>query len=145
MRILRRVRREESVDINVAPMVDMIFILLIFFLATASFVRESGVEVQRPAAASAEASKEEALIVGVTAAGALSIEGERLDIRALRPRMERFVAERPAGAVVVVADRDCPTGITVRVIDACRLAGVRSVSLGARAVTDGTALGGSAP
>ncbi|EGB14628.1 Biopolymer transport protein ExbD/TolR [Pseudodesulfovibrio mercurii] len=145
MRILRRAQRDESVDINVAPMVDMIFILLIFFLATASFVRESGVDVQRPAAASAETSADEALIIGVTAQGALSIEGERLDIRALRPRMERFVAERPGGPVVVVADRDCPTGITVRVLDACRLAGVRSVSLGARAVKDGYAPAGAAP
>ncbi|WP_338667913.1 ExbD/TolR family protein [Pseudodesulfovibrio methanolicus] len=141
MRIQRRIQRDESVDINVAPMVDMIFILLIFFLATASFVRESGLDVQRPAAASAKTSPDEALIIGVTAAGTLAIEGERLDIRALRPRMERFVAERPAGAVVVVADRDCPTGITVRVLDACRLAGVRSVSLGARAVEDGAGYG----
>lgn len=137
MRTLRRIHRDEPVDINLAPMVDMIFILLIFFIVTASFVQESGVDVQRPVAQSATQSADTAMIIGVTAAGAVSLEGQRLDIRALRPRMERFVAERPAGTVVVVADRDCPTGITVRVLDACRMAGVRSVSVGARTV-DGT-------
>jgi len=138
MRALRRIRRDESVEINVAPMVDMIFILLIFFIVTASFVQESGIAVQRPVAKSATQTADEALIIGVTADGQVSLEGARLDIRALRPRMERFVAERPAGAVVVVADRDCPTGITVRVLDECRLAGVRSVSVGARTVEGGT-------
>ncbi|BCS88080.1 ExbD/TolR family protein [Pseudodesulfovibrio sediminis] len=134
MRTLRRIQRDDPVDINLAPMVDMIFILLIFFIVTASFVHESGVEVQRPVAQSATKSADTAMIIGVTADGAISLEGQRLDIRALRPRMERFVAERPAGTVVVVADRDCPTGITVRVLDACRMAGVRSVSVGARTV-----------
>ncbi len=131
MRIFRRILRDENVDINLAPMVDMIFILLIFFIVTTSFVRESGVEVERPVARTATSSAEAAMIIGVTAEGAVSIEGRELDVRALRPRMERFVAERPTGAVVVVADRDCPTGITVRVLDQCRLAGVRSVSVGA--------------
>lgn len=137
MRTLRRILRDDNVDINLAPMVDMIFILLIFFIVTTSFVHESGVEVERPVAQTATTSVEAAMIIGVTAEGALSIEGQQLDVRTLRPRMERFVAERPMGAVVVVADRDCPTGITVRVLDECRLAGVRSVSVGARTVEDG--------
>ena len=137
MRILRRIQRDAPLDINLTPMVDMIFILLIFFIVTASFVRESGVDVNRPVAQSSQQSEDTAMIIGVTAAGGVSIEGRRLDIRALRPHLERFVAERPAGAVVVVADRDCPTGITVRILDFCRLAGVRSVSVGARTVDKG--------
>jgi len=134
MRSLRRIRRDDSVDINLAPMVDMIFILLIFFIVTTSFVQETGVEVQRPVARSATTSAEESLLIGVTADGTIVIKGNRLDLRGLPARMERFVAERPAGAVVVMADRDCPTGITVRVLDICKMAGVRSVSIGARTV-----------
>ncbi|QGY41737.1 biopolymer transporter ExbD [Pseudodesulfovibrio cashew] len=134
MRSMRRIRQDDPIDINLAPMVDMIFILLIFFIVTASFAKESGVEVQRPVARTAEQAEDSAMIIGVAADGAVSIEGQRVDIRALGPRLERFVAGQPAGAAIVVADRDCPTGITVRVLDACRLAGVRSVSVGARTV-----------
>jgi len=114
-----------------APLIDMIFILLIFFLVTASFVREAGVDVNRPQAHSAASKEKIDLIVGVTAGGVIFIEGKTIDVRAVRPRMERFVAETPNGSVVIVADKECQTGIVVQVLDACRLAGVKDISLSA--------------
>lgn len=134
MRTMRRINRDEQIDINLAPMVDMIFILLIFFIVTTSFVREAGLDVHRPEARTATAITSEPLILSVTADGSISLDGKTFDLRALRPRLDRFAVENPEGSVVVVADRDCPTGITVRVLDVCRLSGIHSVSLGARTV-----------
>jgi len=115
-----------------APLIDMIFILLIFFLVTTSFVRESGVEIERPTARSAVAKEKINLKVGITAEGAVHIEGAPIDIRSVRARMKRFVAETPGGSVVLVADRASATGDVIRVLDECRLAGVQNISIAAK-------------
>lgn len=117
---------------NMAPLIDMVFILLIFFLVTTSFVKESGVEVQRPAAATAEPRERASLIIAVTAQGQVHIDRQLTDIRSVRARMEHFLAETPEGSVVIAADRDSRTGDVIRVLDACRLAGVQDVSVAAR-------------
>ncbi len=114
------------------PLIDMVFILLIFFIVTTSFVRESGVEVQRPAAKSAETKEKANVILGLTAQGQIFVEGRSLDIRSVRAYMERFLAETPEGSVVIVADKNSSTGMTVQVLDQCRLAGVKNISLAAR-------------
>jgi biopolymer transport protein ExbD len=126
-----RIRRSKGVEINMAPMIDMIFILLIFFLVTTSFMRESGVDVQRPEAQSAEIKEKNNLIVGITDGGVIYIEGKPIDLRLVRARMERFLGEIPEGSVVVVADKESHTGTVVQVLDACRLAGVKNISLAA--------------
>ena len=131
VRYARR-RRTKAVDINMAPLIDMVFILLIFFLVTTSFVRESGVEVQRPVAKSAVTKEKVNLIVGVTKDGLIYMENHPVDIRSIRARMERFLAETPGGVVVIVADKDSKTGTVIRVLDECRLAGVKNISIAAR-------------
>ncbi len=128
----RRYRRARAVEINMAPLIDMIFILLIFFLVTTSFVKESGVEIERPTARSAAAKEKINLKVGITAEGAVHIEGAPIDIRSVRARMKRFVAETPGGSVVLVADRTSATGDVIRVLDECRLAGVQNISIAAK-------------
>lgn len=115
-----------------APLIDMIFILLIFFLVTASFVKESGVEVERPVAASTVSRQTTNLIVAVTKEGSVYVEKEVLDIRSVRSYMERFLAETPQGSVVIAADRDSMTGIVLQVLNACRRAGIKDVSVAAR-------------
>ncbi|HEX16168.1 MAG TPA: biopolymer transporter ExbD [Deltaproteobacteria bacterium] len=126
----RRLRLGEGVEINMAPLIDMVFILLIFFLVTTSFVKEAGVEVERPTAATARP-KRGNVMVGVTAEGRIFIERREVDIRSIRPLMERYLAENPEVAVVVVADRRTPTGLLIQVLDQCRLAGVKDVSIAA--------------
>lgn len=114
-----------------APLIDMIFILLIFFLVTTSFVKESGVEVTRPIASTAEAREKTNMIVAVTKTGQVFVEGHAIDINSVRSFMERFMYETPGGSVVITADSDSMTGVMIQVLDACRLAGVRNVSVAA--------------
>ena len=134
-----RVRRGTTMDhrpqINMGPLIDMVFLLLIFFVVTTSFVKEAGVEVQRATAATAEIEKRGSLLIGVTAAGQVYWEGRRVDVRSVRAHIERALVEDPESDVVVVADRKSETGIVIRVMDQCRLAGVQNVSLAAKRPT----------
>jgi len=126
-----RRRPSRGAEINMAPLIDMVFILLIFFLVTTSFVRESGVDVDRPEAETATRQDEASLLVGVTRDGLLYIEGRPVDIRLLRSRVEQFLAETPDGSTVVVADKECRTGIVIKVVDECRLGGANRISIAA--------------
>ncbi len=131
-RLQNRFQDGSGDEINMTPLIDMVFILLIFFLVTTSFVREAGVEVNRPSARSAQTKEKTNLLVAVTVAGEIYIDGSRIDIRSLRAQIQRFLADLPKGSVVVVADKDAATGITIRVLDICRLAGVENISVAAK-------------
>jgi biopolymer transport protein ExbD len=124
--------QSEMVELNMAPLIDMIFILLIFFLVTTSFVKESGVEVERPIAESTIAKAQTNLIIAVTQDGRVFAEKNVIDIRSVRSYMERFVAESPQGTVVIAADQGSMTGLVIQVLDACRAAGIKNVSVAAR-------------
>ena len=127
-----RLRRErQKAEINLAPMLDMVFILLIFFLVTTSFVRDSGVEVQRPTARSARIEEHSSLQIGINAGGRIYAGGRQVDIRSVRALVERYLAENPDGSVLIVADRKVTTGLTIRVLDYCRLAGAARVAVAA--------------
>ena len=128
----RRRRRGGAVEINMAPLIDMIFILLIFFLVTASFMKESGLSIQRPTAQSAEIQEKTNVIIEITENDTLFIEGKSLDIRSLRGRIERLRRRTPGLSVLIVADKRSETGTTIQVLDACRLAGVQNVGVAAR-------------
>lgn len=121
----------DKVDINMGPLIDMVFLLLIFFVVTTSFVKETGLDVQRSAAATAETVERGNILLGVSASGEIFYDGRRIDVRAVRAHVERALAEDPEAAVVVVADRNSATGVVVQAMDQCRLAGAVSVSLAA--------------
>jgi biopolymer transport protein ExbD len=127
-----RTARNRRSEVNMTPLIDMVFILLIFFIVTTSFVRESGIDVNRPAAQSAETKEKANVILGLTSEGRIYVEGRTLDIRSVRAYMERFLAETPEGSVVIVADKQSMTGNAVQVLDQCRLAGVRNISIAAK-------------
>ena len=129
---INRLRRNRGSDINMAPLIDMIFILLIFFLVTTSFVKESGVDVERPVAATATAKEQTNVVVGIDKDGIIHVENRVIDVRSVRGYMERFLAETPEGSVVIAADKASTTGVVIEVLDACRLAGVRNISVAAR-------------
>lgn len=121
-----------TVSINLTPLIDMVFILLIFFMVTASFVKESGVDVDRPSAATAVSRERASILVAVTEQGEVWVDKRRVDPRAVRANVERLHGENPEGAVVILADKRAPTGVVVQVLDQSRLAGVRDVSIAAR-------------
>lgn len=119
------------VDINMGPLIDMVFLLLIFFVVTTSFVKETGIDVQRAVAATAQTVEHGNILLVVSADGEIFYEGKKIDVRSVRAHVERALAEDPESAVVVVADRGSRTGIVVQAMDQCRLAGARQVSLAA--------------
>jgi len=123
---------DRGVDINMGPLIDMVFLLLIFFVVTTSFVKEAGIDVQRSTAATAEVKQRGNILIGVTPEGDVYMEGKRVDVRSVRPLVERALAEDPESGVVVVADRRSITGTVVKVMDQCRLAGAENVSLAAK-------------
>ena len=123
---------EKGVEINMGPLIDMVFLLLIFFVVTTSFVKESGVDVQRSTAATAEVKERGNIMIGVTSDGEVFWEGRQVDVRSIRSLVERALAEDPESGVVVVADKASETGDVVKVMDQCRLAGAKNVSLAAQ-------------
>ena len=128
-RSLRRSSKTEGV--NMAPLIDMVFILLIFFMVTTSFVKETGIDVQRPTASTAALKEKGNILIGVDANGHVFLERKQIDVRSVRAHIERCLAENPEGAVVIVADKASRTGVVIQVIDQCRLAGARNVSMAA--------------
>jgi len=122
---------EEESEINITPMLDVVFIMLIFFIVTASFVKESGIDISRPDAATAERKERGNILVVITESGQIWIGRRQVDIRAVRANIERLHAENPQGAVVIQADENSKNGLMVRVMDAARLAGVTNVSIAA--------------
>ena len=114
-----------------APLIDMVFILLIFFLVTTSFVKETGVDINRPTATTATPKEKANILVGITKDNLIYMDKREIDIRAVRANVERALAENPEASVVIVADRESRTGIMIKVMDGCRLAGAKNVSVAA--------------
>ena len=121
----------KTLEINIAPLIDMVFILLIFFLVTTSFLKETGVDISRPSAATAQTKIKPSILIGITKTGAVHIDRRQVDIRAVRANVERALAENPDGSVVIVADKQSLTGRVITVMDACKLAGAKDVSIAA--------------
>jgi len=122
---------EEELEINLTPMLDVTFIMLIFFIVTASFVKESGIDVNRPGAATAEKKERGNILVAITEQGQVWIDKRPVDVRAVRANIERLHAENPQGSVVIQADKNSKNGLLVSVMDAAREAGVYNVSIAA--------------
>jgi len=128
----RESRAEDESEINITPMMDVVFILLIFFIVTASFVKESGIDVNRPDASTAEVKERGNIMVAITADGQIWIDKRQVDVRAVRANIERLHAENPQGSVVIQADKNSKNGLLVQVMDASREAGVYNVSIAAQ-------------
>lgn len=122
----------DRVEVNMSPLIDMVFLLLIFFVVTTSFVKETGIDVHRATAETAAVKPSAAIMIGVTGQGEVWMEGRRVDVRSVRGLVERALAEDPQAGVIVVADRESQTGVVVQIMDQCRLAGAGYVSLAAK-------------
>jgi biopolymer transport protein ExbD len=124
---------EEDAGIDMTPMLDIVFIMLIFFIVTTSFIKESGIDVNRPTAQTAERKERGNIIVAIRSDGEVWIDKRMVDIRAVRANVERLHAENPQGGVVITADQQARTGILVQVMDQVRLAGIEDVSIASEA------------
>ena len=122
---------EEEAGINITPMLDIVFIMLIFFIVTTSFVKETGIEVNRPNAQTAVRNERGNILIAITESGDIWMDKRKIDVRAVRANVERMLAERPEGAVIVQADKFSQAGVMVTVMDQVRLAGVKNVSIAA--------------
>lgn len=122
----------EEADIDMTPMLDIVFIMLIFFIVTTSFVKETGIDVSRPNASTAERKERGNILIAIKPNGEVWIAKRKVELRAVRANVERLHAENPEGTVVIIADKESQTGTLVEVMDQVRLAGVYSVSIAAQ-------------
>ncbi|MEE2672290.1 MAG: biopolymer transporter ExbD [Myxococcota bacterium] len=130
----RRQRQDDENEVNLTPMLDVVFIMLIFFIVTASFVKEAGIDISRPPAATAERKERGNILIAITENDQIWIDRRQVDPRALRANIERLHAENPQGSVVIQADKGSKNGLLVQVMDASRMAGVTSVALAAEVI-----------
>lgn len=121
----------DDTGIDLAPMLDFVLNLLIFFIITAVFIKEIGITVSRPNASNSEKKESTSIVVSIDSKGDILVDRKLTDERSVRAAIERLHAQRPEDAVVVVADNGAPTGILVSVIDQVRQGGVLAVSIAA--------------
>lgn len=127
-------QEEENEEINMTPMLDVVFIMLIFFIVTASFVRESGIDVNRPDAATAVSKDRANILIAINDKGHVWINKRRVDVRAVTANIEGLKAEFPQATVVIQADKKATTEVLIKVMDASRAAGVFDVSIAAKEI-----------
>jgi biopolymer transport protein ExbD len=120
---------EEEAAIDLTPMLDVVFIMLIFFIVTASFVKEAGIDVNRPEASTAVSKDRANILVAISDTNEIWINKRRIDERAVQANIERLYAENPQGSVVIQADKKATTETLIKVMDASRAAGVFDVSI----------------
>ena len=125
---------DEESEVNLTPMHDVVYIMLIFFIVTASVVKEAGIDISRPGASTAERKEQGNILVAITDSGQIWIDRRQVEPRALRANIERMHAENPHGAVVIQADKNSTNEMLVKVMDAARVAGVESVSIAAEVI-----------
>ena len=130
----RRNRNKPESEVNLTPMLDVVFIMLIFFIVTASFVKEAGIEITRPGAATATRNEKGNILIAITNNNQVWMDRRQIDPKALRANIERMRAENPNGAVIIQADEKSENGLLVKVMDAAKLAGVKSISLAAEII-----------
>ena len=110
-------------------MIDMVFILLIFFIVTTSFVSETGMIVERPTSRSAESLNGQSVLIGIGPLGEIYMSGRRIGLFSLKPLIEKKLRSQPDLSTVLVADKATPADSTVRVMDELRLSGVKRIAL----------------
>lgn len=126
-----RKRSRKETEIAIVNLVDVIFILLIFFIMTTTFSKETGLDITKPAAGSAGQLEKENILIGIGKEGTIHMDERQVDLAMLQAILRRELAEDADKAVVIVSDRDAGMGTIVDVMDECNQAGVRKVSVAA--------------
>ncbi len=123
---------QEDHGIDLAPMLDFVLNLLIFFIITTSFVKQPGAMVDRPNALTAEHRQSGNLLIAVKPNGDVWMDRKQLDMRELRPAIEKLHIERPDDTVVIIADKLAPAGQVAKVMDEARKAGIKDIAISAQ-------------
>ena len=126
-------RKRKPMGIDMGPLMDMVFILLIFFVVTSTFTRETGVEVTKPQAQTASQLEKENIMIAITREGTIHINERQVDLLSLKDILLQIMAKTPDKEAVIIADESAMTGALVQTIDICTLAGVKKVSIAAEA------------
>ena len=125
---------EEESEINLTPMLDIVFIMLIFFIVTASFIKESGIEVNRPDAETARKQQRANILIAISDENEIWINRRRIELGSVGANVERLHAENPQGSVVIQADKKSTTEILIAVMDAVRAVGITNISIAAQEI-----------
>ncbi len=127
---------DNDAEIDMTPMLDIVFIMLIFFIVSTSFVREAGVEIERPVSETAEVKENQGVMLAITAQDEVWLDRQPVDVRMIRPTLERLKVEQPDLGVMIQADKDAKTGLLVQVMDQVKLSGVEQVAVATREGTN---------
>ncbi len=127
----RKYKAEDEAEINITPMLDIVFIMLIFFIVTTSFIKEKGLEVSRPSNTPPKQveQKKGPLVVKIESSGNITLKGRLLERKAVQANLEREKAEKPESPLIVAAHPDAETDALVTILDAAEAVGVASVSV----------------
>jgi biopolymer transport protein ExbD len=124
-------REDEESSVDITPMLDVVFIMLIFFIVTATFVKEAGIDVDKPSAATAIVQEKASILIAIDAENQVWVNRRQVDLRSVRSIVERLHAENPKGTLVIQADKESKNDILVQVMDASRRAGLYNIALAA--------------
>jgi biopolymer transport protein ExbD len=119
----------DDTEIDISPLIDCVFILLIFFIVTTVFVEETGVDVNKPQAASAADLEKQSIFIAVTAEGSVVFDQKSIGVSGVRPLVKRKTQKDPDVPVIIQADEAAPVGVFARVLDEAKLGGAKNVSL----------------
>jgi biopolymer transport protein ExbD len=129
MRRIAKQKEDEGAEIDLTPMLDVVFIMLIFFIVVASFIKEAGIEISRPDSnQQSDPNDSISIVVNVASDGQIWMDNRRVDVRAVRANIQRMLAEDPTAAVTVKVEKGAKTGVVVDIADAAREAGAGTVS-----------------
>ena len=127
----KRIRDEEEAAIDMTPMLDIVFIMLIFFIVTTSFVKEAGVEVIKPTAANQTKQQSANIFIAVRSSGEIWLDKRKVDVERIAANLEKLLAEQPTDVVIIQADKGAKHGVVVKVMDAIKEAGIDKISIAA--------------
>jgi biopolymer transport protein ExbD len=125
----RKVRVEEDATIDMTPMLDIVFIMLIFFIVTTVFVKEAGVDVNKPNGSLAVMPKNANIFIAVTEDGKVWIDKREVEVDLVRSNLERLMAEQPSDVIIIQADKEAEHGLVVEVMDQIKMAGIDRISI----------------
>lgn len=122
---------DEEAQIDMTPMLDIVFIMLIFFIVTTSFVKPSGLDYNKPEASTASKKKSANIFIGLSKTGVIKMENRQVDIERVTANVERMLAEAPEAAVLIEADKEAEHGLVIKIMDNVKKAGISKISVSA--------------
>lgn len=131
MRLGRRSHRQEEAQVDLTPMLDIVFIMLIFFIVTSTFVRESGIEVDKPQATNIVSQKDVGIFIAVTADNDVYIDKKMVDIERVQAALEAMLLDKPESSLVIQADERAFSGTIIQVMDAAKGTGIEKIAIAA--------------